>query len=57
MDNIDDFSNKISEDFGETTEVARAKHIWNSTRFRFQPYDWWKDDLDFVDGYHGSFPH
>ena len=39
MDNTDDYSNKISEDFGETTEIARAKHIWNSTRFRFRVYD------------------
>ena len=35
----DDFANKISEDFDEVTEESRARHIWNSTRFRFRVYD------------------
>ena len=38
-DKLDDFANKISEDFDEVTEERRAYHIWNSTRLRFRVYD------------------
>ena len=49
------FENDLSKDFLEMTEDERVKHIWNSTRFKFQlkyPYDWLlKNDFDVLDDY------
>ena len=42
-DKLDNFANKISEDFDEVTEERRAYHIWNSTRLRFRAYDHMSD--------------